>query len=265
MQKLIIILSCISLIWVACKDPNLPAEPRPPYTGKILNQVSTPPAYFGLDPFYIKYLDADGIPIFTGIEVPEFAIQRVKTNVAKMMAGEESMKRRLIDNYVRIVIIALIEPMDTIPELADQNWSEEQRSRVGDTELAIMVIPEENVLCFPNDPSMGEDVFVRTFALTMLNTAIPLIEPTFVDSLNAQYQRVLQTGIWENTLAAQSPEDYFAEGVQTWFNVNLEADPADGKHNLVDNRIELAAYDPGLYALVSRFFADDVELDSCSL
>lgn len=250
---------------MGCKDPNLPSEPRQPYKGDILTRISAPPAYFGLDPFYKKYLDADGIPIFTGIEIPEFAIQRVKTNVANMLAGEESLRRRLIDNYIRIVILALIEPIDTIPELVDFNLPEEQRSRIGNTDLAIMVIPEENILCFPNDPSFGEDVFVRTFALTMLNTAIPLIEPTFVDSLNAQYQRILQTGIWDSTLAARSPEDYFAEGVQTWFNVNQEADPADGQHNRVDNRIELAAYDPALYALVSRFFAEDIELDSCSL
>ncbi|MEL7532821.1 MAG: hypothetical protein AAFN10_15995, partial [Bacteroidota bacterium] len=235
------------------------------YTGDILNQVSRPPAYFGLDPFYQKYLDADGIPIFTGIEIPEFAIQRVKSNVAIMLAGEESMRRRLVDNYVRIVILALIEPIDTIPELADQNLAEEVRSRIGDPALAIMVIPEENILCFPNDPSAGEDVFVRTFALTMLNTAIPLIEPTFPDSLNAQYERIVQSGIWDSTLAAKSPEDYFAEGVQTWFNVNRQADPADGEHNLVDTRIELAAYDPGLYALLDRFFVADQELDSCSL
>lgn len=265
MQKLLTLIALSCLFFMACKDPNLPPEPSKPYKGEILNQISVPPAYFGLDPFYTKYLDADGIPIFTGIEIPELAIQRVKTNVAKMVAGEESMRRRLVDNYVRIVILALIEPLDTIPEIADRTFAEDQRSRVGDTELAIMVIPEENILCFPNDPSDGEDIFVRTFALTMLNTAIPLIEPTFVDSLNAQYQRILLSGIWDNTLAANSPEDYFAEGVQTWFNVNRTADPADGEHNLVDNRIELAAYDPGLYALIDRFFADDIELDSCSL
>ncbi|MEM6348357.1 MAG: hypothetical protein AAF927_31035 [Bacteroidota bacterium] len=265
MQKLFMFIALACLCLVACEDPDMPREPSKPYTGDILNQISRPPAYFGLDPFYQKYLDADGIPIFTGIEIPEEAIRRVKANVATMVAGEESMRRRLIDNYVRIVILALIEPLDTIPELADQNFKEDQRSRVGDESLAIVVIPEENILCFPNDPSEGEDVFVRTFALTMLNTAIPLIEPSFPDSLHAQYERILQSGIWDNTLAARSPEDYFAEGVQTWFNVNRQADPADGEHNLVDTRIELAAYDPALYDMLARFFADDLELDSCSL
>ncbi|MEL6653565.1 MAG: hypothetical protein AAFQ87_22455, partial [Bacteroidota bacterium] len=153
---------------------------------------------------------------------------------------------------------------DTIPELANKTLLPDQRSRPGDQELALMVVPEENILCFPNDPSEGDDVFVRTFALTMLQTAIPLLEPSFPDSLLAAYERILQSGIWDNTLAAQSKEDYYAEGVQSYFNLNQQADPTDGRHNLVDTRIELKAYDPALYGLVERFFEGVEEIESCN-
>ena len=48
--------------------------------------------------------------------------------------------------------------------------------------------------------------------------------------------------------------EYFAEGVQDWFNVNAEMDHPDGKHNYVNTREELKERDPGLYDLLAEYF-----------
>ena len=61
-------------------------------------------------------------------------------------------------------------------------------------------------------------------------------------------------GKWENTYAANNFEEYWAEGVQDWFNVNAEMPYADGKHNWVNTREDLKKYDPRLYALISQYF-----------
>ena len=48
--------------------------------------------------------------------------------------------------------------------------------------------------------------------------------------------------------------EYFAEGVQSWFNVNREANPPDGINNHVNTREELKQYDIELYNLIAVVF-----------
>ena len=47
--------------------------------------------------------------------------------------------------------------------------------------------------------------------------------------------------------------EYFAEGVQSWFDDNREN---DHDHNHVDTRAELLEYDPGLAAICREVFGD---------
>ena len=48
--------------------------------------------------------------------------------------------------------------------------------------------------------------------------------------------------------------EYFAEGVQDWFNVNAEMPYNDGKHNWCNTREELQLFDPDLYNLIGEYF-----------
>ena len=63
----------------------------------------------------------------------------------------------------------------------------------------------------------------------------------------------MAAGKWKDTYAATNIEEYWAEGVQDWFNVNAEVPKPDGKHNQVNTRKELKAYDRGLYDILSEF------------
>jgi alpha-glucosidase len=80
-------------------------------------------------------------------------------------------------------------------------------------------------------------------------------DPEFLDSL-AQYEAARGEGR-EPYMDADELTDiaeYFAEGVQDWFNVNAEMDHPDGKHNYVNTRDELKERDPGLYELLAEYF-----------
>ena len=65
-------------------------------------------------------------------------------------------------------------------------------------------------------------------------------------------------GRWKNVYASTNIAEYWAEGVQDWFNVNAEVnkDDGDGKHNKINTREELQRYDPGLYSILKRFFPE---------
>ena len=72
--------------------------------------------------------------------------------------------------------------------------------------------------------------------------------------MNRLYQSALSEGLWENTYAISNKEEYWAEGVQRYFDVNIGTNPANGVHNQIDTREELAEYDPELFAFIDTFF-----------
>ena len=45
--------------------------------------------------------------------------------------------------------------------------------------------------------------------------------------------------LWANTYAATNEQEYWAEGVQSYFDTNIEAIPSNGIHNHVNTRAEL--------------------------
>jgi alpha-glucosidase len=63
-------------------------------------------------------------------------------------------------------------------------------------------------------------------------------------------------GKYDNTYAKTNFYEYWAEGVQNWFNVNAEVPIPDGKHNQLNTREELKKYDPDLYQVISQYFSE---------
>jgi hypothetical protein len=60
-------------------------------------------------------------------------------------------------------------------------------------------------------------------------------------------------GLWKGKYASVNHHEYFAEGVQSWFDNNR---PPDHDHNHVDTRKELIEYDPDLAEMCREVFRD---------
>ena len=67
------------------------------------------------------------------------------------------------------------------------------------------------------------------------------------------YEAALEAGLWQGTYASTNHHEYWAEGTQSWFNVNEEHGPL---HNHVNTRRELRDYDPDLAALLIEVYGD---------
>jgi len=63
----------------------------------------------------------------------------------------------------------------------------------------------------------------------------------------------MKKGLWKGKYAAKNHHEYWAEGVQSWFDDNRED---DHDHNHVDTRKELLEYDPGLAKLCEEVFGE---------
>ena len=138
------------------------------------------------------------------------------------------------------------------------NWDVRARGLGGDAENPFSTCAEENILAYQIDKYHAEDILIHEFAHTIHGAGILPIRPQFNDELQASLDAALAKGRWKNVYAATDVWEYWAEGVQNWFNVNAEVntDDGDGKHNRINTREELKAYDPGLYAILANYFPE---------
>ena len=79
------------------------------------------------------------------------------------------------------------------------------------------------------------------------------VDPTFDDRVKKAYDDAMKAGLWKGKYASTNHHEYFAEGVQSWFDNNREN---DHDHNHVNTRAELLEYDPALAALCKEVFGD---------
>jgi hypothetical protein len=231
--------------------------------------VGVPPANLGLDSFYKKYCDAVGIPFLSSERVSDMALQQSVMQARQMLELRPDLGTTIGQAGIRVAIMATDEVTTDIPEHSDLNeafpetdWNTRARGLGPTFARPAQSAAEENVLCLNGDRYAGENIFMHEFAHTVDLMGIALQDPTWPARLQATYDAAMASGLWLNTYAATNRHEYFAEGVQSWYNQNLESVPANGIHGEIDTHDELAEYDPALYALIAEFFPKR-DIDHC--
>lgn len=222
-------------------------------------KITAPSADMGFDPFYKKYLNAKGIPVISSQRVPDEALFRVRKTILMMLSKRPDILAKMVENKARVGVMARYEGTTDIPEHREMakdtsiNWDLRARGLGADIENPITTCAEENVLGYELDKYHNEDILIHEFAHSMHGLAIMFIDTSFNSTLQKYLDMAKAEGKWLNTYAGTNIWEYFAEGVQDWFNVNGEAIPGNGTHIWVNTRIELKEYDPRLYELISNW------------
>ena len=223
--------------------------------------VTTPPDSLGLDPFYTKYVDVNGLPLISSWRVPDSAFvaaHRTLYAMTSMLAPEvlDAMKR----TGARVAIMARYEGTTDLPEhhyLVNDtalNWDLRARGLGGTIDEPLTSCAEENILAYQIDKYHAEDILIHEFAHAIHCIGIIQVDTTFNTRLQALYEKAKASGMLDGTYRITDKEEYLAEAVQDWFNVNAEMPHTDGKHNWCNTREELLDYDPDLYALLAEYF-----------
>lgn len=237
-----------------CRDG---AITRPP--GDVVTQ-------FTLDAFYEQYLDADGVPVLASKLVQPLALRRACEIAVQMMRAVPSGRAQLVANKVRIGVMASTEVTTDMPEHADlntafpqTNWDTRARGLGATLARPLSSVGEENLLRSSQDPYRGENIMVHEFAHTLFNLGIESADggAAVRTKLNDLYAAAVSAGTFAQSYAETDPNEYWAEGVQSWFDANLEAVPANGIHNAINTRAELEAADPALAAFMATLFVVD--------
>jgi hypothetical protein len=134
-------------------------------------------------------------------------------------------------------------------------WDARARGLGGSRSDPYCSCAEENLLGFPGDPYSTENILIHEFAHNIHLRGMVNVDPTFDPRLKEAYAQATARGLWKGKYASVDRYEYFAEGVQSWFDDNREN---DHDHNHVNTRAELIEYDPGLAALCKEVFGATV-------
>jgi hypothetical protein len=226
--------------------------------------IHAPPAALELAPFYKKYVDAGGLPVVSSEKVPDQALLEAKAIIVQMIAKRPDAVKSMIELKTRVAIMAQSEVTIDVPEHSDlytafpgTDWNKRCRGVGATRARPVCSAAEENVLQYEKDRYRGESILIHEFGHTLYSMGIAPVDPKFAERLEAAYQSALAHGLFANTYAATNVDEYWAEGVQDWFDANLESAPANGIHNEINTRRELERYDPALAKLLAEVFGDD--------
>lgn len=214
-------------------------------------RISAPPAEMELDAFYKKYLDCDGIAVIGSEQVDDRAFYRVKELLDKMLENRPDVRKALVDDGVRYIIIAAEEQVTDIPDYADMKpkafWNERSRGFGG----RVTSCGEENLLSLPTDRYEDESIFIHELAHAIDGRGLRKIEPEFKERLKTLYEDAMAKGLYNYDYASTNTSEYWAESVQAFFDADREK---NWNHNHVNTRQELYEYDPKMADFVREMF-----------
>lgn len=260
----------VSVFLLAVQQVLMGLVPKINSAPDISPSVTAPPAVLNLDPFYKKYLNANGIPVIASWRVPDSALVKAWEIVDFMTrALPDPVLKQMQKEGLRVGVMARYEGTTDIPEHAHLakdtsiNWDVRARGLGGDLELPLTTCAEENLLCYQIDKYHAEDILIHEFAHSIHLVGIAPLDSSFEPALEKLLTSAIAEGKYTQTYARSNIYEYWAEGVQDWFSVNAEVPKPDGKHNQLNTRSELKLYDPALYHLIGRYFPEFEVSPSC--
>ena len=239
--------------------------------------VGPPPAALRLDPFYVKSVDADGIPVSASQAVPDAALQVARRMIVAMLARRPDIARELVRAGQRVMVMGVDETTTDVPEQRDwkkpaiddprltrceRKHYDERIGRLSDREYwgmrargmggLLTSAATENLLGVPGTRYYGETILVHEFSHAILY-AVQAVDPALYAQVERAYAAAKDKGLWTGEYGATTVQEYWAEGTQFWFNSNKLA-VVDGVRILSD--ADLARHDPALAAVLRAIYGD---------
>ncbi len=224
----------------------------------------------GVPDFYAQQISANGFPIVASAKVNPYALKEAAFLVDLMLAKRPDVRDAMIQSGARMCIMAYDEYTTDLPEFArlgegskpdfegvsaKDYWDARARGLGGSETDPYCSTGEENLLGYPGDPYEKESILIHEFAHNIHLRGLLNVDPTFDRRLKTAYDNAMKAGLWKGKYASVNHHEYFAEGVQSWFDNNRVN---DHDHNHVNTRALLLEYDPGLAALCREVFGDTV-------
>lgn len=252
--------------------------------------ITKPPKHLTLDPFYQKYIDAQGIPITASSDVPDVALIVARDIVLHMLSERPDLRKEMVRNGTRFGIMADTDSTTDLPEQRDWKKPTKDDLRLTDDERGnydekigkltdqeywnrrargmgglYTTGTEENILGYPDLSNngkkkgrprtkyFGENIFIHELAHSV-HRAIRGADPKLARKIELAYEDAMKNGLWANSYGTTNVFEYWGEGTQFWFNSNYDYKNGD---SYVLSSADLMRYDPQLYKLLMEVYPLD--------
>jgi hypothetical protein len=222
----------------------------------------------GIPKFYTQKVEAQGYPIVASEKVNPYALKEAAYLIDLMLAKRPDVRQAMTKSGSRLCILAWNEfttdqpewkwmgekPKSEIPGISARDFIDARARGMGGSDTdPYCSCAEENLLCYPGDSYSTENILIHELAHNIHLRGMANVDPQFDTRCQATYDAAMKAGLWRGKYASVNHHEYFAEGVQSWFDNNREN---DHDHNHVNTRAELLEYDPGLAALCREVFGE---------
>lgn len=248
--------------------------------------VIAPPAKFKIDPYYTKVSWAREFPVI-GRGASDEALLKANDTIRKMFAYRHDVLKALINDGVKLVVLAPDESLADLPEYSslarDNSFDPLARVLRYSPEGKLLVVDEANVLSDPAEASVGDNqvISVMTDAAYQLMAHRPedpnwekrghevqqyelrveRLDERFGKRIDELFAAAEKAGKWRGTRAIHDPVAYWTTGVLAYFNAaGQNAAPGDSPHP-IRTRQALQTYDPKLFELVNETMAYEGRVD----
>jgi hypothetical protein len=205
-----------------------------------------------------------------------------------MFAYRQDLLKALIADNVRLVVLGRDERLSDLPEFRNDEVRADADLLARYLEYSprtkLLVVGEESLLGDPGMAGVGDSHLVRMLAHAIHQVAgtrpvdpewenrprhiwqqyelrVKRLDVHFDEKLKELYQQAMSDRKWQGTSAVQGRASYWTSGVLAYFDAAGQNGTPMDSVRAIETREQLAAYDPGLYALVNQTMAYDHRVD----
>jgi len=230
--------------------------------------VGSVPRAFGLPAFYTKACVVNGLPVVASPVVDDSALVAAADILRGMLAARPDLARAMAVRRFRLGVIGVEQRAVDLPEYRDLpsnypavDW-DAARAYGATPRRPLAAAPEENLVCSAADTYPGQSVLVHELGHSVLDMAVLPADPGFEARLEAAFRAAARLDVYRNTYALTNADEYWAEGVQDFFDASrIGSGPdggGDGYDGPIHSRATLLANDPVLYDLIAGVFTESV-------
>lgn len=250
----------------------------------LKQQPSVIPVPSGIetDPVFTKYVWCRGFSILGTAGVSDAALLEADRIVRNMFRYRHDVLKALIDGGLELAVYEDGQAPAGLKELHPETFVDAREPNKPAANLPQRLcfgVPQSNLLNGLNSRRNSESMLIGAMAkAVLLYTGFRDMDPDYdsrrlkqqyekdlerldrrtYDKLRRLHRSAAEQGLWKGTPAAQNAFEYFAAGVQAFFDAS-SLTAADGRQ--IHTRRQLEAYDPALEAFISGLFKHPERVD----
>ena len=179
-----------------------------------------------LDPFYKQHVIAGGLLIVGSEKVSPYALREVGYLAQKLFANRPDILRKLVEvKKMHIGVMACTEMQTELPECRGLGpWWDYRARGLGGSSTSC---GEESVLRLKGDPWKGESIVIHEFSHGFQGV-IASLDKGYRERFMEIYNNARKSRRFRGYAIGGGPGEFWAEGVQAWFNCNGTIRPESG-------------------------------------